>query len=84
MSTGMEPFKKNQFEGAVSIVFAATATDKSGQYICPPAVPEPGSSLSQDDKLADNLMELTRKIVMEKTRRESTDQGCPFDDIVLH
>ncbi len=84
MSVGLEPFKKNQFEGAVSTVFAATTTDKSGQYICPPAVPEPGSEMSQDEALADRLMELTRKTVMEKTRRESADQGCPFDDLVLH
>jgi hypothetical protein len=84
MSVAMEPFKKDQFEGAVSMMFAATATDKSGQYICPSAVPEPGSKLAQDDALADRLMELTRKVVMEKTRRESADQGCPFDDLVLH
>lgn len=84
MSVGLEPFKKDQFEGAVSTVYAATTTRKSGQYICPPAVPEPGSAMSQDEKLADNLMELTRRVVMDKTRRESADQGCPFDDLVLH
>jgi hypothetical protein len=84
MSVGIEPFKKDQFEGAISTVFAATATEKSGQYICPPAVPEPGSVMAQDAKLASNLMELTRKVVMEKTKRDSVDQGCPFDDLVLH
>lgn len=84
MSVGVEPFKKDQFAGAVSTVFAATTTQKSGEYICPPAIPEPGSAMSQDAKLADNLMDLTRKVVMEKTRRESADQGCPFDDLVLH
>jgi hypothetical protein len=66
------------------MMFAATATDKSGQYICPPAVPEPGNQLAQDDELADRLMQLTRQVVMEKTRRQSADQGCPFDDLVLH
>lgn len=84
LSVAIEPFKKSQFEGAVSTVFAATTTQKSGQYICPPAVPEEGSSLSQDDALADSLMELTRKVVMEKTKGQSADQGCPFDDLVLH
>ncbi|OTB00408.1 hypothetical protein M426DRAFT_15546 [Hypoxylon sp. CI-4A] len=84
MAIGMEPFKKDQYEGAVSTMFAATHTQDSGQYICPPAVPEPGSQLSQDEALADRLMELTRKVVIEKTRRESVDEGCPFDDLVLH
>lgn len=84
MSAGLEPFKKNQFEGAVSTVYAATTLKDSGKYICPPAVPEPGSKMSQDDELADRLMELTRKTVMEKTKRKSADQGCPFDDLVLH
>lgn len=80
MSVGLEPFKKNQFEGAISTIFAATTTDKSGQYICPPAVPEPGSELSRDENLADNLMKLTRKIIKDKTRPDSVDQGCPMDD----
>ena len=84
MSVGLKPFKKDQFGGAVSTVYAATTIKDSGNYICPPAVPEPGSEASRDDALADQLMELTRKIVMEKTRKESVDQGCPFDDLVLH
>ena len=66
MSTGMEPFKKDQFQGATSAVYAATITDKSGQYICPPAVPEAGNELSQNGKLGDQLMELTRNIISEK------------------
>lgn len=84
LSVGLDAFKKNQFEGAVSMVYAATTIKDSGMYICPPAVPEPGSEQSQDDELADRLMELTRKTVMEKTRKHSADQGCPFDDLVLH
>ncbi|KAK7957363.1 alcohol dehydrogenase Bli-4 [Apiospora aurea] len=68
VSTVMEPFKKTQFEGCVSSMFAATKTDKGGQYICPPAVPEEGSPLAQDDALADRLMELTRTTVLEKTK----------------
>ncbi|KAI0888807.1 retinol dehydrogenase 12 [Annulohypoxylon maeteangense] len=70
MATGMEPFKKDQFEGAVSTMFAATCTRESGKYICPPAIPEQGSALAQDDVLRDNLMKLTRKIVTEKTNGE--------------
>ncbi|KAF4436115.1 alcohol dehydrogenase Bli-4 [Fusarium acutatum] len=66
MSTGMDPFKKNQFQGATSSVFAATITDKSGQYICPPAVPESGNELSQNEQLGEQLMELTRNVVSDK------------------
>lgn len=66
MSTGMEPFKKDQFQGATSSVFAATITDKSGQYICPPAVPESGSELSQKEQLGEQLMELTRNVISDK------------------
>lgn len=84
MSVVMEPFKKNQFEGAKPTMYATTVTEKSGEYICPPAIPEAGSNMSQDEALGERLMKLTRKIVMEKTRRESVDQGCPFDDLVLH
>ncbi|KAK7981319.1 hypothetical protein PG988_003557 [Apiospora saccharicola] len=79
VSVVMEPFKKSQFEGCVSSMFAATKTDKGGQYICPPAVPEPGSAMAQDDALADQLMELTRKVVAEKTKKDSIDHGCPVD-----
>ena len=66
MSVGMGPLKKDQFDGAVSTVFAATTTTKSGQYICPPAVPEAGSELSQDKELGEKLMKLTKQIVQEK------------------
>ncbi|KAJ3575428.1 hypothetical protein NPX13_g4036 [Xylaria arbuscula] len=66
MAVGMEPFKKNQFEGAKPALFAATVIDKSGQYICPPAVPESGSALAQDDALADRLMKLTRQVIVDK------------------
>ncbi|KAI1410281.1 NAD(P)-binding protein [Hypoxylon sp. FL1857] len=75
MAYGIEPFKKDQFEGAVSSMFAATFTKESGQYICPPAVSEPGSKLSQDEGLADRLMELTWRVVMEKTKHKPVDHG---------
>lgn len=84
MAVGMEPFKKDQFDGAIPTVYAVTVAEDSGQYICPPAIVEQGSDLSRDEALADRLMELTRKVVMDKTKRESADKGCPFDDLVLH
>lgn len=73
MSVGMEPFKKDQFEGAVSMVYAATAIKEGGQYICPPAVPESGNELAQDEKLGDQLMKLTREVISNKLE--------PFDDM---
>lgn len=84
LAVGMEPFKKDQFQGAVSSMFAATYTHDSGQYICPPAVVEAGSQLSRDDALADRLMELTWKVVMEKTKHRPVNPGCPLDDLVMH
>ena len=78
MSVGLQPFKKDQFEGCVSTVFAATTTPKSGQYICPPAAVEPGSDKSQDMNLAENLMKLTVDVVKEKTESQSAAKGCPF------
>ncbi|KAK4139921.1 uncharacterized protein C8A04DRAFT_32562 [Dichotomopilus funicola] len=66
MSYGLEPFKKDQFEGAVPTVFAITMADRSGQYICAPTIPEPGTALSQSEELADRLMELTSNVVREK------------------
>ncbi|KXJ86197.1 retinol dehydrogenase 12 [Microdochium bolleyi] len=80
MSTGLEPFKKDQFEGALSMLYATTVTQESGQYICPPATPEPGSELSRDDELADRLMELTRVTIVEKTR----EHGKPIEDLELY
>lgn len=74
MSAGLQPFKKNQFEGALSTMYAATQTDKSGEYLCVPAIPEPGSKLSQSQELAEQLMKLTRELVAEKTN------GGPLKD----
>lgn len=80
MSVGMAPFKKDQFQGCVSSVFAATKAEKGGQYICPPAVPEDGSAQSQDEQLGENLMRLTREVIKERTFSDSADKGCPFKD----
>jgi NAD(P)-dependent dehydrogenase (short-subunit alcohol dehydrogenase family) len=80
MSEGMAPFKKDQFEGCVSTMYATTTTEKSGEYICPPADPESGSDLAQDEELGEQLMKLTREIVREKAGEESVDKGCPLKD----
>ena len=80
MSVGIKPLKKNIMQGCVSTVFAATTTTKSGQYICPPAVPESGSAMAQDEQLGENLMKLTRDLVKEKTYKDSAEKGCPFKD----
>ena len=80
VSTLLNPFKKDQFEGCVSAMYAATATNESGQYICPPAIPEEGTKQSQDAALGEQLMKLTREVVAEKTKSQSTDKGCPFKD----
>jgi len=78
LSVALKPFKKSQWEGCVSSMYAATVTEKSGQYICPPAWPENGSELSNDMALADQLMLLTKEIVREKTKPQSQEKGCPF------
>ena len=79
MSTLLNPLKKDQWMGAVSIVFASTKVEESGLYICPPAVPEPGSDMAQDVELGEQLMKLTKEIVMEKTYSDSKEKGRPFD-----
>lgn len=79
MSAGMKPLKKDQWQGAVSTVFAATKVDQSGLYICPPAVPESGSAMAQDEALGEQLMQLTKEIVMKKTASESAGEGCPSE-----
>lgn len=78
MSYGLAPFKKTQFEGAVSTMFAATKTEGTGEYICPPAIREPGSDLANNEKLGEQLMDFTWKVVKEKTKSSSADKGCPF------
>ena len=78
MSVLMKPFKKDSFQGAVSAMYAATKTTKSGEYICPPAVPEPGSEMSQNAELGEALMKLTIDVIKEKTYDQSVAKGCPF------
>lgn len=80
MSVGIKPLKKDIMQGCVSTVYAATKTEKSGAYLCPPAVSEQGSALAQDEQLGENLMKLTRDVVKEKTYADSAAKGCPFTD----
>lgn len=80
MSKVLKPFQKSQFEGCVSTMFAATKTENSGQYICPPCIVEKGSDKANDPALAEQLMKLTREVIEQKTRPESSAKGCPFND----
>ncbi|RDW75559.1 retinol dehydrogenase 12 [Coleophoma crateriformis] len=76
MSVAMKPFQKDQFMGCVSTMFAATKTEKSGQYITPPAIPEKGSSLAQDEQLGEQLMKLTEELIRSKS--DAVAEGCPL------
>jgi NAD(P)-dependent dehydrogenase (short-subunit alcohol dehydrogenase family) len=80
MSVLMKPLKKDQWMGAASTLYCSTATQKSGEYICPPATPEPGSELARSDELGEQLMKLTRELVREKFGEESVGKGCPLRD----
>lgn len=66
MSVAMKPFQKSQLEGCVSAMYAATATERSGKYICVPARIEDGSELAQSNELAEQLMKLTEEILKDK------------------
>lgn len=76
LSVFMEPFKKSQWQGCVPAVYAATVTEKSGEYVCPPKVVEEGTAMSNDEALGEQLMKLTREIVEEKTGAK--EKGCPL------
>lgn len=76
MSVLSKPFQKDQFEGCVSAMYAATATERSGKYICPPARIEDGSELARNNDLAEQLMRLTEEIVRDKS--EAVKMGCPL------
>ncbi|KAH8785918.1 retinol dehydrogenase 12 [Diaporthe sp. PMI_573] len=66
MSVAMKPFQKSQLGGCVSAMYAATATERSGKYICVPARIEDGSELAQSNELAEQLMRLTEKVLKDK------------------
>ncbi|OOF98677.1 hypothetical protein ASPCADRAFT_139967 [Aspergillus carbonarius ITEM 5010] len=80
MSAALKPFRKNQFQGAVSTMYAATVATEGGQFIFPPRIVERGSDKANDMQLADRLMKLTAEVVEKKTRPESSAKGCPFKE----
>jgi NAD(P)-dependent dehydrogenase (short-subunit alcohol dehydrogenase family) len=80
VTDALSPFKKTQFEGCVSAMYAATVTKESGQYICPPAQVERGSEMANDDELGERLMDLTWKILREKSKSARADKGDPFKE----
>ena len=67
MSAAIKPLKKDYLQGAVSSIYLATKSTKSGEYILPPAVPDPGTPKSQDEALGERLMSLTREVIENKT-----------------
>lgn len=78
MSVAMKPFKKSQFEGCVSAMYAATTTEGTGQYICPPKIVEKGSDKANDMQLAERLMKLTKEVIENKMKEDGSAKGCPF------
>ena len=72
MTHGMNPLKKDIWEGCVSTMFAATKTEKSGQYICPPAIVEQGSPQANDEELGERLMEPD----VEVSERKDEESKC--------
>ncbi|KAK5118598.1 hypothetical protein LTR85_008063 [Meristemomyces frigidus] len=78
MSAGLKPFRKTQFEGCVSMMYAGTACEDSGFYITPPKIVEEGSPQANDMEMAERLMKLTRQVVDEKTG--AGKKGCPLKD----
>lgn len=80
MSVLMKPLKKDQWEGATPLLYVTTKTTKSGEYVCPPCIVEPGSELARDPELGEQLMNLTREIVRTKYGAQSVDKGCPLKD----
>lgn len=83
MSHIIDPIKKDQWQGAVPTVYAATTTTESGEWLCPPAIPELGSSQAQSEELQENLMELTVKIYREKMNSVMADKSRKYGDLVL-
>ncbi|GAB7364997.1 hypothetical protein MBLNU230_g5780t1 [Neophaeotheca triangularis] len=78
MSVGLKAFRKDQFQGCVSTMYASTVCEDSGLYITPPKIVEKGSPKANDMELAERLMELTREVVNDKLNAEG--KGCPMRD----
>ena len=72
LSKVIKPLMKDYLQGAVSTMYLATLTTRSGEYTCPPAVVEEGSPQSRDEVLGEALMSLTADVIKQKTG-ESAD-----------
>lgn len=59
----MYPIKKDIWDAACSVMYVATKTENTGEYVCPPAIPEPGSEQARDVELGERLMKTTREIL---------------------
>ncbi|CAE6434887.1 unnamed protein product [Rhizoctonia solani] len=67
-NNALYPLKKDIWDGAVSVMYVATRTESTGQYVCPPAIPEAGSDLSQNEALGEQLMALTKQVLKSKAQ----------------
>ncbi|KAK4888986.1 hypothetical protein LTR27_012162 [Elasticomyces elasticus] len=76
MSVGLKPFRKNIWDGCVSSMYAATVCEDSGLYITSPKIVEDGDPRANDMELAERLMNLTKKVVDERTKARG--KGCPL------
>ncbi|KAK6385470.1 hypothetical protein LTR81_027353 [Elasticomyces elasticus] len=76
MSVGLKPFRKNIWDGCVSSMYAATVCEDSGLYITSPKIVEDGDPRANDMELAERLMNLTKKVVDERTKARG--KRCPL------
>ncbi|CAE6364078.1 unnamed protein product [Rhizoctonia solani] len=67
-NNALYPLKKDIWDGSVSVMYVGTKTERTGEYICPPAIPEPGSDLARDESLGEQLMELTKQVLSTKAQ----------------
>ncbi|KAG8707691.1 hypothetical protein FRC08_000340 [Ceratobasidium sp. 394] len=67
-NNALYPLKKDIWDGAVSVIYVGAVTNKTGEYVCPPAIPEPGSDLSRDEALGEQLMKLTDEVLKAKSQ----------------
>ncbi|KAG9122798.1 hypothetical protein FRC07_000669 [Ceratobasidium sp. 392] len=67
-NNALYPIKKDIWDAAVSVIYCGTVTEKTGEYVCPPAIPEPGSEMSRDVELGEQLMKLTAEVLKSKSQ----------------
>ncbi|KAG9079977.1 hypothetical protein FRC06_007222 [Ceratobasidium sp. 370] len=69
-NNALYPVKKDIRDGAVSVIYVGTVTERTGEYVCPPAIPEPGSDMSRNEALGEQLMKLTGEVLKVKAQIE--------------